>query len=344
MVTELWSRLKRNDKPIVLYGMGNGGDKAIDVLNSFDIPLSGVFASDGFVRNKTFHGFKISSYSELKEKFGEMTVLLCFGSALPDVLENIKKIEAEQEFYAPDLPVYGNTLFTAKFYNNNKSDFDFIYEKLADGLSKHTFESIINYKISGKLKYLYDCETDPAEPIRSFLNLNENENYFDLGAYNGDTVKEYLKTYGGAKSITAVEPDTKNFKKLTANTKDIDNIRLVNACITDSVGFSSFAMNGGRNSAVGDGKTIPSVSVDSLSGDITPTFIKADIEGAELKMIEGMGETLKNHKPKMRISCYHRSEDLTVLPNAVFKKRENYALYLRHFPCVPAWDTDYYFV
>ena len=74
---ELWSELRESGKPIVLYGMGNGADKIIKVLDEYGINFQGVFASDGFVRNKEFHGHKISSYSELKEKFGEMIVLLC---------------------------------------------------------------------------------------------------------------------------------------------------------------------------------------------------------------------------------------------------------------------------
>ena len=80
MEQDLWRYLKTVRKPIVLYGMGNGADKIIKVLKDFGIEISGVFATDGFVRDKYFHGFKLSSYSELKEKFGEMTVLLSFGS------------------------------------------------------------------------------------------------------------------------------------------------------------------------------------------------------------------------------------------------------------------------
>ena len=49
---ELWQYLKQTDKPIVLYGMGNGADKIIKVLEEKEIRYNGVFASDGFVRDK----------------------------------------------------------------------------------------------------------------------------------------------------------------------------------------------------------------------------------------------------------------------------------------------------
>ena len=89
MKLDLWHYLQTVKNPIVLYGMGNGADKIINVLKDFGVEISGVFATDGFVRDKYFHGFKLSSYSQLKECFGQMTVLLCFGSSRPEVLENI---------------------------------------------------------------------------------------------------------------------------------------------------------------------------------------------------------------------------------------------------------------
>ena len=78
---DLWEYLKTATKPIVLYGMGNGADKIINILEQKGIEFKGVFASDGFVKDKIFHGHKLSSYEELKQKFGDMIVLVCFGSS-----------------------------------------------------------------------------------------------------------------------------------------------------------------------------------------------------------------------------------------------------------------------
>ena len=174
MERELWSYLKQTDKPIVLYGMGNGADKIIAVLESNKIPFHGIFASDGFVRNKIFHSHKISTYNELLEKYGQMIVLLCFGSSLPDVIKNIKKIAAEQELYAPEVPVIGGGLFTKEYYETNKDAFDFVRSRLADQISVKTFDNIIKYKLSGKIDYLFECEVSTDEPYYSFLNLSNN--------------------------------------------------------------------------------------------------------------------------------------------------------------------------
>ena len=139
---DLWNYLKETNKPIVLYGMGNGADKIISVLSSYNIKVSGVFASDGFVRQKIFHGFNITDYKTAKATFGDMIVLLCFGSALPDVIDNIKRIAAEQELYAPDVPVYGDTLFNTQYVLSNRAEFENIYNHLADDISKKVFEKL----------------------------------------------------------------------------------------------------------------------------------------------------------------------------------------------------------
>lgn len=343
MKKDLWSYLQTVKKPIVLYGMGNGADKIIEVLKDYNIDISGVFATDGFVREKYFHGFKLSSYSELKEKFGEMTVLLAFGSSRPEVLGNIKRISAEQELYAPDVPVYGGGLFNREYALKNKNALESVYSRLADEKSRETFECIIQYKLSGNLDCLYRCEVNENEPYNTFLKLSDNESYIDLGAYTGDTVADFISRVKAYNSITALEPDKKSFKKLTCNTERLNNFKAINACVSDKSGTEPFSMRGGRNSSLGGGGEITAVTVDEIA-TAGATFIKADVEGGELKMIAGAKNTILKYKPKLQLACYHRNEDLFALPQAVEGIRKDYKLYIRHFPSVPAWDTNFYFV
>ena len=79
--SDMWLRLKETQKPILMYGMGNGADKILAELEKRGIEVSGFFASDGFVRGHNFHGKRVLSYSEAKEKFGSFIVLLAFGSS-----------------------------------------------------------------------------------------------------------------------------------------------------------------------------------------------------------------------------------------------------------------------
>ncbi len=344
--TDIWQYLKSANRPILLYGMGNGADKVINELESNGVSISGVFASDGFVRNKTFHGFKITDYLTAKENFPDMIALFVFGSALPEVINNVKRISKETELYVPDVPVYGETVFNSAYFSANEKTFAEIESILADELSKKTYRNVINFKLTGNPNYLYDCEVSPESPFSDFFKLGDNETFVDLGAYSGDTVKEFLSlTNNSYNEIIAVEPDLKSFKRLLKNSENTKNFTAVNSCIGKEAGTCFLSSGRGRGSSKAEsGIETPITTLDALLENKNPTYIKFDVEGEELNAILGGAKVIKNKKPKMLISAYHRSEDLITIPKAVLNINKDYKVYVRHYPYLPAWDVNFYFV
>lgn len=340
---DLWQYLTKADKPIVLYGMGNGADKVLDRLQLLGIEAAGVFASDDFVRHQQFRGFTVCSYEEMKQRYGQMIVLVCFGTFIDSVIDNIRRIAAEQELYAPDVPAYGDTYFTADYYRANEGRFERLYARLADEQSRLTLKNTVLYKLTGKIDYLFECEADEAEVQQKVLRLGKDESYLDLGAYNGDTVERFVQTVGDYRSITAVEPDSKTYQKLLQRVGHLPRFRAVNAAVCDRVGKAQFAMRGGRNSSIGVGEEIDTVTVDSLHLD-RPTYIKMDVEGEEAAVIRGAADTIVRYSPKMLVSAYHRSEDLLDLFEQVTAINGRYSVYLRRFRYIPCWDLNYYFM
>ena len=66
----------------------------------------------------------------------------------------------------------------------------------------------LNYKLSGKLHYLWQSETERLKDLQSIFSWSEEETYADLGAYNGDTIREFLQmTNNKYNRIFAAEPD-----------------------------------------------------------------------------------------------------------------------------------------
>lgn len=341
---ELWQRLKEAKKPIVLYGMGNGADRILDILNEMGVEAQGVFASDGFVRHQNFRGFTVCSYQELRQQLGEMIVLVAFGTQRPEVLENIKKIASEQELYVPDVPVAGDTLFDERFVKKHLSLFKKVFEMLSDDFSKAVFENVIKGKLTGEPHYLYAAESDPKEAWR-LLNLQSDEIYMDLGAYTGDTALEFINEAPDYERIIAVEPDRKNYKKCVENLRDYPRIEIYHGCIDEIHGEQKFLMDGGRKSAVlsKGGVAVPSYTVDEILCGRKVSYIKMDVEGMERKAILGAKESIARYRPKLLISAYHRSEDLFDLPLLINSIATGGKLYIRHFPYLPAWDTNFYF-
>ena len=196
--------------------------------------------------------------------------------------------------------------------------------------------------MTGDINYLFDCEVNPLEPYKSILKLNDNETYVDLGAYRGDTVSEFLSQVEGFNKIYAVEPDIKNFSKLFNAYGGIANC--INAAASDRVGQTNFSIERGRSSHISNsGKTVATVSVDSIL-DNGATFIKLDVEGNEIPAVNGAKNTIENYKPKLCVSAYHRFGDIIKIPMHILSMRPDYKMYLRHFPYIPSWDTNYYFV
>ena len=339
---DIWTYLKSANKPIVLYGTGDGADKIYNRLLKDDIKISGVFASDGFKKGKTAYGFTVTSYSELKEKFGEMIILVCFGSHLDSVIDNILRLEKENELYLPDVPVVDGEVFDLAFAKKHSKELTAVYDMLGDEKSKKVFENTVYFKLTGKSSYLREIESD-REEVFSLLNLN-NENFIDLGAFNGDTVEEFIKYCPDYKNIIALEPDGRNFKKLTQNTENVKNITLINKAISDEAGVISISKNKGRGNSL-SGKTveIKTATIDEISKIITPTFIKMDVEGAELSAILGGQEVIKQ-RPKLHIAAYHRSEDLFLLPLKIKEICPEYKIFMRKHKALPAWDINFIFV
>ena len=342
----VWDALKNTNKPIILYGMGNGADKVLDEFNKRGIKCSGVMASDDFVRYQNFRGFTVKKMSDFESEFSDFIVALCFASSLEDVMEHILYVSKCHELLVPNVPVYSNEVIDDSFIAKYKDDIKNAYNLMADDKSKAVFENTLNFLYSGKLTYLLEIDSDKDEVFNNILHLSNNESYLDLGAYRGDTVDEFLHYTNSYTKIVAVEPNLKNHSKMVEHCKGLLNFTAVNAGISDKEGTMLVSKGGGRQSVVGDTKGIetPVTTVDSLKeiyGDFS--YIKADIEGMEHKMLDRSFKALLT-KPKLNIAAYHTNSDFFTLPLKIHSINPEYKIFLRKHPYIPCWDLNMYCV
>ncbi len=355
---DVWHRMQNTTKPIVMYGMGNGADKILAVMEKYGIEVADFFASDGFVRGHSFHGKRVLSYKEVTEKYKDMLVVISFASALPEVLERFYEISEAYETVAPDVPVSGNTLFTMEYYQEHAADFENVYRMLADEESQMIFSNILEYKISGKIEYLKDAISDEQKVNDEIICPKDIHAYADLGAYNGDTVRRMLDIAKNLKTVYAMEPDIRNYKKLQkyAEEEKRATVYAYPFAAWNKRETLTFRVQGNRNSTLSQNGTdgIPVVqskerivaaeSVDAILREKPVDYMKFDVEGAELQALEGSANTIKTYYPRLLVSLYHRSEDLFALPLLIHEMAPRYRFYLRRFPYVPAWDINLYCV
>lgn len=345
----VWERLRDEKRPIVLYGMGDGADKILRVFAGKGIEASAVFASDEFVRGHSFAGFRVQKLSEVVEQYGEdIVVVLSFASQRPELLERFYELDARFDLVAPDVPVAGGGLFDLGYVEAHADTLQQAYAWMADETSRQVFADVINFKISGKIGYLRHCETDKNEVFRDILKPHAAEHFADLGAYNGDTIRELLSyTDGAYAGITALEPDRRNYRKLARYAEEqlSGTINLVQAGAWSEDVQMTFAAKAGRNSALAaKGVETQMRALDSVLDGAPCTMLKLDVEGAEHQALLGAAQTIRTFHPRMNIACYHRNEDLFDLPALVKELDPSYRLYLRHHPYVPAWDVNLYAV
>ena len=338
--TNVWDKLKNSDKPIVLYGMGNGADKILRQFELRGIKCSGIFASDEFVRGHSFRGFKVKKYAEIEEEFEDFIIVTAFASERKEVLERIFEMRKKHLVLAPDVPVAGIELFSRRFVEINDEKFEKAYSLLIDECSKVNFINIINFKISGDIKYLLPFFE--KEKIYSELLKLDGETIVDLGAYNGDTVEEFVSADPNYKKIFAFEPDEKNYKKLVKNTEQLRDVYTYNLGAWECEDTAFFSLEASRNSAMSvKGKEVKLNSVDNVIKEPI-TLLKMDIEGSEKSAIKGARNTIKSYRPKLYICAYHRSEDLFALPLEINKICSDYRFYFVHHPYIPAWESNFY--
>ncbi len=340
-----WDRLKAEKRPIFIYGMGDGALKIMSVFKSKGILLSGIFASDDFVRGHSFEGYRVHKLSEIEEMVSDFVVVLAFAAGYQEIVDKIYNIASKHTLYVPDVPVTGNGLFTYEYCLENQEKIQAVYDSLADDYSRKVYANIINFKISGKIEYLSAVTTAKAEIYKKIIKPGLNEVYVDLGAYNGDTIREVMEfTRGKYASVYALEPDRKNFKKLAKFIDGMKHIYAYNAaawCKDTQLPFSSKA---GRQSSISASAEtfVEARSVDSILAGKPATIIKMDVEGFEREAIWGASQTISHYAPRLMVSLYHRNEDIFELPLLIKKLNPAYKLYIRHQLYIPAWETNLY--
>lgn len=346
----LWDKLAQTDKKIVLYGMGDGAEKIRSVLDSIGVGVDDIMASDEFVRGHSFMGIRVKKLSEIEELYGnDFIILVSFGSQLPEVMDRIYEIAQKHELYAPNVPVVGEGLFTLEYAREHYKELQAAYSLMADEQSKKVFENVIRYKLSGDISLLRECETPKSESY-DILKIGAEEVYVDLGAYNGDTLSEFLnETSMKFKKLYAMEPDHKNYQKLKRRLYMIGSALLeaYNCGAWDCETTMTFSLRSGRSTRVGEEnphrcREVNMMSVDHMLQGGEATFIKYDVEGSEEKALNGTKATISKYRPKLNVAVYHRNEDMFAIPLQIASLNKKYKIYLRHHPYVPDWDTNLY--
>ena len=225
----------------------------------------------------------------------------------------------------------------SKFLKENSEKFEKMYQSLEDYRSKKIFYAILNNW------YNYDfinLEQVMEKCFSHYFDLDiipscQEEVFVDLGAFNGDTVEDFIKIYGdNYKKIYAYEMTEQSMRELKERVKNYPRIIYEQKAVSDEVGMGSIKIHEiSTSSNQLELEEIGEIEVTSLDDDINEkiTMIKMDIEGSELKALKGAENHIIKDRPKLLLSVYHGYEELLILWEYLEKLDLSYHYYLRYY-------------
>lgn len=166
------------------------------------------------------------------------------------------------------------------------------------------------------------------------MPLTDDEVFIDGGAFDGDTVHDFVAATGGRYShIHAFELDPRNADAFQAKTRGVANVTLHSLGLWNGrgeVGLDSQGDNNGSRISEASDLMARVEALDNLDLG-QPSLIKLDIEGAEVPALAGMRDTIQRHRPKLAVCAYHKADDLVTIIDAIRAIRDDYSFTLRHY-------------
>jgi len=223
----------------------------------------------------------------------------------------------------------------ADVLHNHYEDLLWLYNRLIDDKSKNVLYAIIHNWItfdSDKLASLTERE-NPEYYHKDIFPARNDEVFVDVGAFTGDSVANFIVTYGVTfKRIYCYEIAPDSFKILEQNLAGIPNIELKQKAVGASAGtmYIDFGKQVSSERVTDCGET--TIEVVCIDEDITEpvSFIKMDIEGAEKDALQGSRNQIKNNKPHLAISTYHGYDDIHKIPRLIDTILPGYKFYMRY--------------
>ncbi|OEJ14395.1 methyltransferase [Brachyspira hampsonii] len=205
------------------------------------------------------------------------------------------------------------------------------------GLKRFLF-SLEKYKYPSEIEnfllfYIFGLE---QYNIKNIFEVGGDSVIFDIGAWKGDTAYFFSKKCNDNAKIYAFEPDINAFEtlKLIKEKYKLNNVVLENILFSnknESVDFVSMTPNTPtvKMNAVTVDDFVESNNIRKID------YLKMDVEGAEMHILEGALNTIKKFRPSLAIAIYHGGElfmeDFYKIPVFIKEITENYEYYIRTF-------------
>lgn len=353
---------------VYIYGTTNLASYCYKQLKKYGIDIAGVVVTE-LKGVEYFQGIKVSTWDSSRKKVDDKITIVAAFNVLNNrmLIENLLNDNVIDKVFILNgcelwwnngfrFPRYNDKLIicddyymgmsqrnlNSDFFRTNNELFLQTYQWLEDDMSKKIWqgylEGHIEYTNFPLRQYWKEADVESQYFPQDLISLTDEEVFVDCGAYTGDTLQAFLKRVKGFNHYYAIEPDERRVEDLMLiNDKRVSIIQAAAWNSNTTLNLSCEHDCGEVVLSCGDNtKNINAISIDNLLlNKDKATFIKMDIEGAELEALKGAKEMIRNSHPKLAICVYHKREDLITIPQFIKSIDSTYRLYLRaHFPYV----------
>lgn len=218
------------------------------------------------------------------------------------------------------------------------------YELLEDEQSKMTYAQILIKRMTGESITEEMYTADQYFCLPPFKRRKYSEVLVECGTYVGDTIEQYIFSKAGAfEKIYGFEPDKTNYRAFLTRTERLNSewglgegkIVPINAGVgsfTDEMcmeGSNPTANAGARIGREGNDKVVV-YALDDYFKEQKISFLKADIEGYEAKMLLGAKSVIHRDHPLIAVCIYHNPTDMYNVMKVLHEIEPSYKFAVRH--------------
>ena len=317
-----------------LYGLGFLGTWALPRLKERGVRLESCYDANAALQGTIADGLPVYPVSDLKGAAPEF-VFIAARHAVTPVSTMLSELGIAHVSY--------DAWHVASELNAFRHIHDCV---LGDDRSREVLRAVLMTMLTGQKRYCAAVfEKDQYFCLPRFCG-SETEIYVDAGAFVGDSAERFIWTHNGVfTKIYAFEPGHRQFAALQVRSKRLieewalnsTSIALINAGLGEIDSSISVGNNNGQltNLAIRPGyndvgPTVDVVRLDTFLKRDRVTFLKADVEGMEMALLQGALSTIRQHKPKIAICVYHYPTDIPDITNFLVELVPDYRFALRH--------------
>lgn len=329
--------LKKSKYDCLIWGIGSLSVSVRKLLESNDIIIAGYIVDNGGC--KEINGCPIYTREDIRKQKKKFDVVLGHSRyELADAFQNDLGECVDGVFCLSDV-CYGQ--WDKPNFDKCISmidDFVEIATVFEDQASRERLKAFIQCKISGDYRFLLPFSDSVSYYNNPFFKVS-HESYVDMGAYNGDSIKDFINSDPAYRNILAFEPDRISFGALSQYAKSIkNNIYLFMLGGWNRKTTLSFSETD-ESSSIVDGQGSDSIMVDRLDSVLDGekvTLIKINYFYGVKETLEGAEKILMEQKPNIVITVGFDMFSIIDITKIIKKINPQYRLSLRFGSAMPA--------